>query len=363
MDPRSVSPVAAQMRGAVAAAVALEVGRLDTWALAEPVDVDEFLRHADRHGVTSTLARSAVPFPHDLDVVLSNRAEVLGFRAMVLAKELHRATDALTSASIRVLALKGLALAAQTTGDFRARGAGDLDLLVSDADLDRAYEMLRHAGWHAREPEFPPDPQTWAWRHMRRTTFELVLVGERSSVDLHWRLDPARNALPDFEELWHRRAHVEVGGRLITTLGLKDAWRHSLRHAARDRWHSLQSLVDCRRLTTRIDRPPRLRAPEPRTLEVCAHLFDGAPTRGAARTAQRHLDVVDPRVVIVGTTLRRNTCDRLRGGLREVPRALLAAVLPYHAAAAVNDRRGSTGAARALFAYVRRVFRRGWIIG
>jgi hypothetical protein len=86
------------------------------------------------------------------------------------------------------------------------------------------------------------------WGYQRHVAHEIALEGPAGTVDLHWRLDPTYDALPSFTELWSRRERVQVGPVPVFTMSRPDAFAHALRHAARDDWGSLRSLVDIHRL-------------------------------------------------------------------------------------------------------------------
>ncbi len=53
----------------------------------------------------------------------------------------------LAADGIRVMLLKGAALATTVYGSFQKRPMGDFDILVPAADADRAWQLMRAAGW------------------------------------------------------------------------------------------------------------------------------------------------------------------------------------------------------------------------
>jgi hypothetical protein len=156
---------------------------------------------------------------------------------------------ALALADVPWLAIKGPLLALQTTGDFAARGYGDIDIVVSPDDVADVHDRLVAAGW-LPYGEFPRPGPSWAWRHLLRSYCELPLYGERSTVDLHWALAPTTGRLPTFAEAWTRREEISLSGRTLATLNRGDALQHACVHAATDSWRWLRSLVDIHRLTS-----------------------------------------------------------------------------------------------------------------
>ena len=71
-------------------------------------------------------------------------------RVMIGLLEQVRLAAALDASSIRWLAIKGSALAVQTTGDPAGRGGGDIDIFVPLDSVQAVYEQLHDMGWIAR---------------------------------------------------------------------------------------------------------------------------------------------------------------------------------------------------------------------
>ena len=86
----------------------------------------------------------------------------------------------LEQAGIRALGLKGSILARQLYDDPGARTAGDIDILVAAADLDRAIAVVQQMGWRhqrneSRATRLPVLHETLARPQLPR-------------VELHWRV-------------------------------------------------------------------------------------------------------------------------------------------------------------------------------
>ncbi|GAA3828272.1 nucleotidyltransferase family protein [Nocardioides panacisoli] len=243
LTPAAVS----QVRRAVRSALLVEDGRAPRWQWGGQVPVRDFVAAVDRHRVAQPLsaAAEALALPREVaePVAEGTRDDRLGAMSQV------RAIAAVDTAldGIDHLFFKGAALAVQLTGDLTARGAGDVDVLVDVDDLEAALDRIRAAGWTIR-PQHASDPGSWMWGYQRRVAHEIGLEGASGTVDLHWRLDPTYDALPSFAELWSRRERIQVGPVSVATMSRSDAFAHALRHAARDDWGSLRSLVDIHRL-------------------------------------------------------------------------------------------------------------------
>ena len=213
----------------------------------------DLLRLAGRHRVVPLLARAL----HDADADAREAARSLrsqvAMAAMLAARDLHRVLDVLAAGNVRVLALKGVSLAAQTTGDFTSRGSGDIDLLVSPSDVALASRLLVDAGM-TRWVEFCPSPESALFLVASRLLQESVFYVNGREIDLHWRLDMSRTCMNwDFDDLWNRRAEVDVAGRMTPTLGLLDAAVFNSSHGAKDAWSKLGQVVDQVRLSRLID--------------------------------------------------------------------------------------------------------------
>lgn len=249
LDPR-VEDLSGGQRAAAVTAVrdALRHLRSDNegrWAAPDSLSPHSLVEAARQHHLVPFLAANL----DRLDIPGQARSELEAISgrqhagALVLATDLSAALETLRGADIRALAFKGVALAVQAYGDFRARGAGDLDLLVAPGDLARAHKTLTAAGWKP-VAGYPIPDGSWGWRHFARTGNELTLSGAGSDIDLHWHLAPTRGTFPNFETLWRRHAVVSVAGHAIATLSAYDALAHSAGHAAKDEWRWLRSLLD-----------------------------------------------------------------------------------------------------------------------
>lgn len=285
-DDETAPPVTTSTPTAVAALRSalrhIRSGDRSTWRLREPVTADEFIAAAHQHQVVSFLDhhRDRLTLPPGAAASLNATSMQRAAAVEILATELATALDALDRAGVRALAFKGLALALQAHGDIAARGAGDLDLLVAPEDVERAHAALVSASW-SHDPVSPEPGPSWAWRNLRRTGYEVTLVGQASTIDLHWHLSPSPGTFPPFETLWQRRSLVRVRDREVPTLGPYDALAHSAGHAAKDEWAWLRSLVDVHLLAAdpdiwrSADRP--LRGDQLTTVGLAVRMF-GTPT-------------------------------------------------------------------------------------
>ncbi|MCZ4500606.1 MAG: hypothetical protein JWQ74_3161 [Marmoricola sp.] len=243
-SPEAVRRVRAWVRGALV----LETGR--PWT-PEPAseDVADLLAAVQRHRVAELLGSQAdgLALPAEIRGPIAEIRAVSRRALMVQVLEIGRLQDLFAEAGLACLAIKGPALAVQTTGDRAARGSGDVDLFVDPLRVEDAHRLLLAHGWSVR-PGSEVDPGTWAWRHVLSNFNAFTYAGPGSTVDLHWRLDPTLDALPTFAVAWERRELVDLGGREVATLGPGELLPHASLHSAKDSWRWMRSLVDVHRL-------------------------------------------------------------------------------------------------------------------
>jgi hypothetical protein len=376
------SPLAvARVRRLAAGALALESGtEVDLGALAadDRIAPEDLVSAIDRHRLASLLA------PHMGEMGAASRLvdEVEALRTaqrrmlLVQQLELGEVHGMITAAGVPCLVIKGLPLAVQTTGDPGARGPGDLDLLVPPDAVAEVHRFLISAGWHLREGgEVRPD--TWAWRHVLRTTYSQTYDGPGSTIDLHWRLDSTLDALPTFEELWERRMPVVLGGMTVPTLAPADAFAHSAFHAAKDRWRSLRSLVDVHRLAALDESWPasrdlhRLVVLSLAVTEASIGLPDRVPpevrawiarmperTVGRALHAQELPAAVGQLTPGLESVLALRYLLRASSSRRDLTRTLASVLLPGKAVVGIGSRSAWTGIPHALWRRLRLAGRR-----
>lgn len=165
----------------------------------------------------SRLLRAAPPgaVPDDVTKTMQDIFRVALFRSAGMAEAAGVAVDALASAGVPALWLKGAALAMQSADDFSVRNMGDLDVLVAPARHAAAVEALVKAGWTDTGPH-----ESYASHHHGAP---LVWKGE-VRLELHSGLFPPRHPFfADSAEAWIGRGlPVTWGARRV--LVLRAAW-------------------------------------------------------------------------------------------------------------------------------------------
>jgi hypothetical protein len=212
-----------------------------------PIDTQtDFITAVTRHRVSGTIAPVGKLIgltpesQNQLDCILSQ--DILG--SMRLQSAAAAITDVLTRAGVRSIVYKGVALAAQTTGDPATRGFGDVDILVSPSDFIAAHDALISAGAQLI-PGFIPDPHSHLWPTAQRIGCEAPYRWRDVDLDMHWRFDrlPQIANIP-FDDLWDHRAYVTLAGQQVATLGALDALMVTCVHGTKEHWRQWRWVVD-----------------------------------------------------------------------------------------------------------------------
>ena len=313
-------------------------GPLQSRSIEEERDV---LALAGRHRVIPLLVAASAEQGASDEAQAAARAlrDQFVMAAMLAARDLHVVLDVLAAGGVRVLALKGVSLAAQTTGNFTSRGSGDIDLLVSPRDVVRVSALLLDAGM-TRWTDFCPSPESALFPVASKLLQESVFyIGDRE-IDVHWRLDMSRTCLNwDFDDLWARRAYVDVAGLSTPTLGLLDAATFNASHGAKDAWSKLGQVVDHIRLSGLVE-PSAIRqhAAEAGALrrwevgEVVAEMLTGGLAQADARAR-----ILGRRA---GIWLRAGLSTRDDKGVRATTRLFAFNIASYDRASSALQRAG-----------------------
>ncbi len=216
--------------------------------LAIPLQWPLLLERAYSHQVYPLIYRNLLEFgfpgvPEAVQAELKGQYLANALRNQLLAEELARLLGLLDEAEIRVIPLKGVALAQSLYGDVAARVCVDIDILVPPANVDQAISLLLASGYRAE----PNDPylSKLAVRHGRH--FSMVREGRGISflLELHWILVQHSSKNDEaVRDLWaevHPRMFLDAHG-----FSLSPEWEflYLCIHAVDHEWRSLKWLID-----------------------------------------------------------------------------------------------------------------------
>jgi hypothetical protein len=175
-------------------------------------------------------------------------------RMSYLECSLERLLSRYASAGIRVVLLKGAALAASTYRSFPRRPMADLDLLVDEARAQEAWELARSTEWSMAPGQRPAD--------VYRDHQHLAPLDDRRGtglgLELHTDLFPRSSPFAfGAEQLWSSAERARVGEcetlvpcdlHMVLHLCTHFAWSHGLADAAWRTFRDLQTLIDAGRV-------------------------------------------------------------------------------------------------------------------
>lgn len=118
---------------------------------AQPFDWGAVVRLADREKllplVWNCLRGQAAQVPAPVREAFQRESVKIEFRMVATEVALRKILALLHANGIKVILLKGAALAVTVYGSFAKRPMGDLDILVAPGDADRAWKLIRDTGW------------------------------------------------------------------------------------------------------------------------------------------------------------------------------------------------------------------------
>ncbi|WP_430786403.1 nucleotidyltransferase domain-containing protein [Virgibacillus flavescens] len=162
------------------------------------------------------------------------------FQMLRLSAEMERVSTLFSKEKIRLLLLKGPALAHELYGDISLRTSGDLDVLIQIDELENVDKLLTESGYK-KDDYIESVLNDWKWRHHHVTYFHRE---KQIKLEIHWRLNPGPAKEPEFNELWERRQRSNLSSRSIYLLGNEDLFLFLVSHGARHGWSRLRWLVD-----------------------------------------------------------------------------------------------------------------------
>jgi len=227
----------------------------------QPLDWQGLVKQAHTLGLAPLLYKKldSVPWlaaiPEEPLRVLRDAYFTSAARNIILQSELEAIADRLAQAGIRVMVLKGAALANSLYGNIALRPMSDLDLLVRPDDVKRAIDILENFDYVLVGTEADRlDPFAPSF------TGELVFSKDspvRATVELHWQLIPAvtfRKATRlDTDKLWKHTAPLTIGMHEALQLTPEATLVHLCTHLGVHSFRHLRGLLDVALLARELD--------------------------------------------------------------------------------------------------------------
>lgn len=255
----------------------------------ERMDWTLFLRLVQFHRVQGLVARG-LPTARAVPQTISDSigADALRIAAANLRASLEcgRLVESSNDAGIDPLFVKGLTLGALAYGNPAIKFAVDIDILVRDAELETAAELLQREGYRLEEPPGPYSAERLRAWHEPGKESTWVRDEPWSVVDLHTRLSDNPRLISTIGPDSPRQLVEVAKGIELPTLQEEELFAYLCVHGASSAWFRLKWIADLAALLHR------------KTAEEVARLHRRSRELGAGRAADQALLLAD---VLFGT--------------------------------------------------------------
>lgn len=212
----------------------------------EGVNWQALLELARQQGVRPLLRQSlksacwgAVPQKIQLELENFNRANVQ--KCLFITGELLRVVDVFQKNNVPIATFKGVVLANFVYGDLSLREICDLDVLVHEANVRKAEDLLIDCGYR---PAYADREYRFAFLHYQG---QYLFRHEQTGmlIDLHWRLSSRGVLFPlHSKDVWSRLGQVTIAGRTVSTLAADDLALFLAAHGTKEGWRFLMWVCD-----------------------------------------------------------------------------------------------------------------------
>lgn len=210
---------------------------------ASGLDTHKILELGIRHKISPLLysnLRLHPPgtFPNELMDKLAERHKRNKRRALQALQATHELARA--GRNLRLIAMKGLDVAARAYGDLAGRHVGDIDILVDPEQLDETIKILEEHQWNLDQPEIFSIENR---RALLRSHHDWMLTKKNFPImELHWRAmhNPFEFPIDDWLNLnVSKKSIAGIGG-----LNNEDLLIYLCLHGAKHKWGRLKWLFD-----------------------------------------------------------------------------------------------------------------------
>ncbi|WP_176250846.1 MULTISPECIES: nucleotidyltransferase family protein [unclassified Sulfitobacter] len=156
------------------------------------------------------------------------------FNNQLLLRQLQMIARQFAEFGLEFLIFKGAALAPTVYPHLSCRRVGDIDMLVREADFDRAAAHLKDLGWHPKSLHAASaDSLARLFRHGISWTH----TDHEFDLDLHMHINHHASWPGTDEIYWERTATYIVNGTTIRTLSLEDHLLQVCAHGLAQNFH------------------------------------------------------------------------------------------------------------------------------
>lgn len=209
------------------------------------VDWNYVQETAIQHGIIPLLYKR---LKEEMEVLVpSNELEELrtlfmanAVRNIRMTQQLLKVLDLLADAGVEAMPFKGPALAVQAYGDLSMRSFGDVDILIHEKDLKKAYITLIRYGYISR---FNVD--TRSKERLLRFHKDLSFMKDECNLEIQWRIIEKFFAIElNIDDLWDRKIPLDINGNYISTISYEDTVIYQCIHGTKHLWGELKWLAD-----------------------------------------------------------------------------------------------------------------------
>lgn len=205
-------------------------------------DWEWVLRQAEYHRVAPLLQlhlREVTTVPGPVMERLRGRALEIAENNLRLAGEIAAIVDAMSSAGVLAVPVKGPLLAVHAYGNLAVRSSVDIDLIVRRRDRPAALRVLNERGYRGG----PVDPRT---RERFALSLGEIKVFRESgfAVDLQSTMGSKFGIDLDLESALNRATTVAFAGREVPSLSDADLLLFLCAHGAKHLWNRLSWIAD-----------------------------------------------------------------------------------------------------------------------
>lgn len=169
--------------------------------------------------------------------------------ALQHSHEISRLAPQFDAHQIPFIVLKGVTLSAQLYDDPLRRFSRDMDILVAEADIEAADQLLAANGYRRTFP--PPHLPARFMRHFRQLMKDCTYTHQDNGrqIELHWRFEnnPYFLPLPSFQPFAHIERYA-FSGTSVPVLSAEHNVLYLIMHIAHSSWARLSWLTDIARL-------------------------------------------------------------------------------------------------------------------
>lgn len=164
-----------------------------------------------------------------------------------LTTELSHLVKLFDKYKIRVISLKGPALAKIIYSNVHLRTSSDLDLLVDADDMETIEQILFKEGYGVLKRKKNLTRKEHAF--FKKSTHHYVYSHNDTNIpiEIHWRLNKHKTGFfseSHFHRLWEEREIVTIKGTPVPTLSTIDNCLYLMVHGAYHQWVNLRWLYD-----------------------------------------------------------------------------------------------------------------------